>query len=123
MITYSLEKGIFEVEITENVTFEEIINYLKDFSELNDLPSDILLLYDLTKINVDFSVSEIRMISHAAELSTKKYNSIKSAFVVDKPKLAAYTSLFSDSIKDKKTTRKIFSTRKAALTWLNTFRK
>jgi len=64
MITYSLEQGIFKVKITENISFEEIINYLKDFSELNNLPSDILLLYDLEHIDTEFYLSEIRMISH-----------------------------------------------------------
>lgn len=119
MITYSFENSIFQVQLKGDIRFKDIINYLKDFGELEHLPQDILLLYDLDRIETDFSLSEIRMISHLAELSTKKYNSVKTAIVVNDPKLTAFSSLFSESVKGKKTIRKIFSGKNTAIKWLH----
>ena len=119
MITYSYKNGIFEVKLSGKIDFEEIINYLKDFTEIENLPSDLQLLYDLENVEFGFTMAEIKMISHAAELSTKNYKSVKTAFIVNKPKVTAYSSLFSESVLDKRTTRKIFSSREAALKWLD----
>ncbi|MFC2103915.1 STAS/SEC14 domain-containing protein [Bacteroidota bacterium] len=119
MITYSLKTDIFLVIFEGKITFEEIVNYLKDFSDLEDLPNDLLLLYDLSNVELNFAPAEIKMISHVADLSTQKYSSIKTAFLVDKPKMTAYSTLFSNLADEIKTQRKIFSTKEAALEWLN----
>lgn len=118
MITSVFEDGIFKITFKDYVSLEDILTFLSDFGKIDYLPNDLLLLYDLENANIAFDPSEIKNISNNAESSTTKYNSIKTAFLVNDPKLSAYSTIFSNHSLEIKTERKTFSTKLAAENWL-----
>ena len=119
MITYSLkDSGIFQVNFTETVTLADIEKYLYEFETLNKLPMDFISLYDLRGANMQLNSEDIIVISELTEKVTAAYRSVKTAFLVDKPKLTAYTFLFSVEHNSEKTTRQVFSNERTAYDWL-----
>ena len=118
MITHSFDRNIYKVIYSGIVSFEEIINFLNEFSHIENLPKKLSLLSDLRDADFKFAPNELKKISQAAEESTKKYTSIKTAFLVTDPKITAYSTLFSNQSMEKRTQRKTFSTMDAALKWL-----
>ena len=100
------------------VDFKGLVTF-KEFTDFEELPNELCLLYDLRYAVLDSSPEEINMVSQAAEAATQKYKSVKTAFVVNKPKETAYSTLFSQISKSKKTQRQIFSTKSTALKWLS----
>ena len=120
MITYSLkESGIFYVNFSETVLPEDIKTYLLEFEQLKNLPSDFVSLYDLRGANLLLDSEDIAAISKLTEKATTDYKSVKTAFLVDKPKLTAYSFLFSVDHNSEKTTRLVFSNKEEAIKWLN----
>jgi hypothetical protein len=119
MITYFLkESGIFHVNFSGTVSLEDIKAYLLEFETLENLPTDFLSLYDLRGADMNLKAEDIACISELTEKVTASYKSVKTAFLVDKPKLTAYTFLFSVDHNSEKLTRQVFSTQEVALKWL-----
>jgi len=118
MISYTFDQNILFVTFNGNIKLEDIINYLKEFDKLDFLSEDLLLLYDLTNADINIAPTEIKIISQIADISTYDYNSTQTAFLVENPKITAYSTLFSNLAENSKTQRKIFSTKEAALKWL-----
>lgn len=120
MITYFLnESGIFYVNFSETVLPEDINKYLLEFEKLKNLPSDFVSLYDLRGANLLLDSEDISAISKLTEKVTAAYKSVKTAFSVNKPKLTAYSFLFSVDHNSAKTTRLVFSNEEETIKWLN----
>lgn len=117
MISYSLDKNTLIVTFKDDIHIKDIAKFLDEFSKLDGLPDNLNLLYDLLEVKITVSHDEIKQISNIANNSTNKYKSIRTAFLVSDPKLTAYSTLFSN-LADSKTIRKIFSTKEAAIKWL-----
>ena len=119
MITYPLkDSSIFWVDFSETVLPEDIKKYLLEFEHLKNLPSHFISLYDLRGANLLLDSEDIAAISNLSEKVTAKYKSVKTAFLVDKPKLTAYSFLFSVDHNSEKTTRLVFSNEEEAIKWL-----
>lgn len=119
MITYSLlDSGIFYVNFADTVSLKDIENYLYEFEKLDYLTPDFLSLYDLRGANLELDSEDIQSISKLTEKVTADFRSVKTAFLVDKPKLTAYSFLFSVDHDLEKTTRQVFSNENTALDWL-----
>lgn len=118
MIDISLEKGIVYVNFKGIINIEELISFLKEFGNIEDFPMHLLLLYDLQEADLKINAKDIETISDYSELATQKYISVKTAFLVNEPKLTAYSTLFSELANPNKTQRKIFSTKEATIKWL-----
>lgn len=120
MISYTLkENGIFWVTIAGSIELIDIINYLKDFKKFDFLPLDLRLFYDLREANLKLTAEDIATISVLAGKSTIDYTSIRTAFFVKEVHATAYAYLFAEQPGNTKGVRKVFSTIKAALRWLN----
>lgn len=119
MITHSFDKDIYKVIYSGIVSFEEIIQFLNEFSRIENLPKKLSILHDLRDADFKFAPSELKKISQAGEESTIKYSSVKIALLVNDPKITAYSTLFSNHSVEKRTQRNTFSTMEAALKWLN----
>ena len=119
MITYSLkDTGVFYVDFSGTVLLKDIEDYLNTFETLENLPLDFLSLYDLRGAHMQMNSEDIQFISALTQQVTRKYRSVKTAFLVDKPKLTAYTLLFSVDHDLEKTTRQVFSNERNAIEWL-----
>jgi hypothetical protein len=118
MISYTFDQDILYITFTGEIKLEDIIEYLKEFDNLDSLPKNLHLLYDLVNAKLNIAPTEIKIISQIADISTHEYSSTKTAFLVDNPKVTAYSTLFSNVTTNPKTQRKIFSTKEAAIKWL-----
>ncbi len=119
MISYSLkDSGIFHVMFTETISAEDIKNYLLEFKMLNNLPQDFLALYDLRGVDMKLTQKDLNIISVLTDQVTSSYKTVKTAFLVDRPNITAYSILFPDTSVPDKTIRKVFSTEEAAIEWL-----
>ncbi len=119
MISYSLnENGIFYVKFSDTVSVEDIKNYLLGFEKLKNLPNELLTFYDLRGANMKLTHNDLIFISELTNKATATYKSVRTVFLVDEPNLTAYSILFTEQLTSAKTTRKVFSTERAALNWL-----
>lgn len=119
MITYNIDdNSVFYVKFKNKVSFEDIIDYLTEFKSFKSLPEDLLLVYDMIHADLTLTPGDIPEISDLADKATEKFKSVKTAFIVSKPKIADYSVLFSGLKKNEKTERQIFSTHEKALNWL-----
>jgi hypothetical protein len=118
MITYTFENNIINVTFSGKISIDEIRNFIEEFKVMDNLPKEVFLLYNLKDAKLEFETKDIKIISQFAEEATKNYTKVKSALVVEDPKNTAYTTLFSNRSEEKRTQRKIFSTKEAALKWL-----
>ena len=119
MISYALIDGILRVTPTGDINYTDLVNFLKDFSTLKNLPEDLKVLYDLRQANVNLHLDDISKLSSLAEQLTKNVNTIKTAFVVEDPKATAYSMLYSWIPTTIRLKRENFSTEDAAILWLN----
>ena len=120
MITFEIgENNLFKVRLFDTVTFNDIKIFLQAFKELNDMPKKITLLYDMVDVDLAMTVEEIQLVSKLANLATSNYQSVRTAFLVDKPKESAYLMLFNEFEGNPRSERRIFSTLPAALAWLD----
>ncbi len=119
MINYYLdESGIFFVKFSGIVTAKDIKAYLLEFDSINDLPGDFLSLYDLRDADMDLKKEDILSISDLTNKVTAAYKTVRTAFLVHKPVVTAYSYLFISELPSEKTIRKVFSTEEAAIKWL-----
>ncbi|NPA36329.1 MAG: hypothetical protein GXO47_05720 [Chlorobi bacterium] len=123
MITHEFTDNIIHINFTGEVTFDQLKELSKNFSEQRIKGDTLLLLYDLRNAKLNFTVKDYKNISDMAQESTKGYKMVKAAFVVSSPKLTAMLSIFAQLTWSRHTQRKVFSTTSAALAWLRLFNK
>lgn len=123
MIKHYLEDNIIRIELTGNITYQEIVEFSKKFSEYHIKGDILLILYDLNDAVLNFSVSEYKEFSRLANEATKGYRFVKAAFITNTPQKTAMLTIFSHLTNTTKTQRKVFSTKDAALAWLQFFNK
>jgi hypothetical protein len=119
MITYELvDSDILFVKLTGNIDFNEVTGFLKKLKSFDNLPQAMKLLCDLTEADVNLSANEIHQISESAENATRKYAAVKTALLVNRPLLTAFSVLYSGFKSSSRTNREVFSTMDAARDWL-----
>lgn len=119
MIEYSLkDNGLFCVRFIGEITSADIQKYLNDFKRLENLPRKLLTLYDLQGSNMHLVLEEIERVAKLADEVTLDFESVKTAFVVNKPDITAYAMLFNQSSVSSKKEREVFSTEESAILWL-----
>ena len=120
MTSYGFINNILHVSIEGPATIYDLYDFLDEIGSLQSLPDELKVLYDLSKASLDLRLDEINILSKKAEEKTLQCKSVKTAFYVEDPKITAYTMLFSWLPENPKIKREQFSTKEAALKWLNT---
>ena len=119
MIEYSLnDSGVFCVKFSGTVTMKDIEDYLLEFELIEDPPKDLISLYDLREAKMNLDSKDIMRISELTKKATASYKTVRTAFLVNKPLLTAYSLIFSNDSPSGKTVREVFSTEEAAIKWL-----
>ena len=119
MITYELNKeDIFLVRITGDIVQDDIKNYLYEFKNIDNLPKNLLTFYDLQNANINLSFTEIVSMARLAKKVTLPYDTVRTAFLVNKPNITAYALLFIQAFTDNKNVRKVFTKSAEATGWL-----
>ncbi len=119
MISYAFINDILHVSIDGPSTIYDLFDFLDELGSLQSLPEELKVFYDLTNADIDLRLDEISMLSKKAEEKTLSCKSVKTAFCVNDPKVTAYAMLFSWLPEGTKIKREQFSTKEAALKWLN----
>ena len=118
MISYAYIDNILHVSLTKQVTLEDLVEFIHDFKNLDNMPDNLRIFYDLTEADLILHLDDISKLSKLAEAATGKFKAVRTAFYVTDPKVTAYTMLFSWLPEDSFTQRENFSTREAAMEWL-----
>jgi hypothetical protein len=121
MIKHKLIDNILHIDFIGDITFDELVELSKNFSEHRIKGDFLLLIYDLREANMNFSIRDYSRISDLAQNSTQGYRFVKAAFVVTSPRITAMLSIFSQLTWSNHTQRKVFSTPDAAMAWLHLF--
>ncbi len=119
MIEHSIdENGILHVDFKGEIDFTAIAKWLAQFSEIHNLPLNLYLIYDLRNANLKLDAANLIKIAKRTDEATQDYKSIRTAFLINKNKLTAYTTLFTFLRSNRRTIRKAYSEMGAAYNWL-----
>ena len=67
---------------------------------------------------MELNLYKIVSVAKLSKKVTTSYTSVRTAFLVSKPKVTAYSMLFTQAPASTKSSRKVFSTKEAAINWL-----
>ena len=123
MITHYLKDNIIRINFKGNITFEEIVEFSNNFSDVHIKGDTLLIIYDLNDATLNFSVREYKKISELARETSKDYKLVKAAFVVNTPQKTAMLTFFTQITNTNKTQRKVFSSEASGIAWLQLFNK
>ncbi|WP_439183285.1 hypothetical protein [Carboxylicivirga taeanensis] len=118
MISFAFIDNILHVSIEGPSTLHDLYDFLEELGSLQNMPKDLKVFYDLRNASLDLRLDEINLLSKKAEEKTLHCHSVKTAFCVSDPKITAYAMLFSWLPENAKIKREQFSTKEAALNWL-----
>lgn len=122
MIKYRFDdSNIFTVTFSETVTKKNILDFLLEFGTLQNLPKELLILYNILDAKINLQMDDLISISQVADKVTSSYKMVRTAFVVDQPTITAYSYLFSHNTSSKNKIRRVFSSDEAAIKWLSSF--
>ncbi len=125
MITYKFnkEKGIVETAITGNTTIKELIEYILTLREDQSLPKKIKILSDAREgyFSSDTDPDDLKKIVEVNYKSLSERVVVYDAFVISSPVETAMGQLYQEFSKADNYYFNIFSTKEAALKWLNSF--
>ena len=121
MIKYFFNKDlqILEVIYEGDINTEGIFKLNQYIRDHNKLPRKLKVLIDVSNGNYKFNPNELGEIIEDANLTLKKFEFVKQAFIHSKPKETAYSILFSSGKINGNYDHNIFASKEAALQWLN----
>lgn len=112
---------ILEAKFEGHVNLEEILDYIISTKNNKDFPRDLKIITDASQASFNFSYNGLQSIVSENKKSLKQYSSITDAIIVTNPKTTALSILYQELEKTKKYKFNIFSTKEAAMDWLNDF--
>lgn len=121
MIKYNFNKDIQVLEVTYegDINTEDIINHVKYILENYKLPSRLNILTDSRNASYKFDPKRIKELLTLLDKNLKYHDLINDAFIHSKPIETAYSQLVEFENKHSNYSHKTFSTKQAALNWLN----
>jgi hypothetical protein len=110
VISYKiLDNSILQVTFSGNISYNEIVNWLGEFSTIENLTLHIKLLYDLTKAKLLIDMIKLIHITKKTEEVTKNFESVKTVFLIEEADRSTFSLLFSFLDTKGKTIRKLFT--------------
>ena len=116
--TFNQETGILNAIFKGDISLKQIRDYIIATKENKAYPRDLKILSDASESLFKVLPNELRLIVEENNKSLEEYNSIVDAIVLSGPKETALSVLYQEIAKNKKYKFKIFSTREAAIKWL-----
>jgi hypothetical protein len=115
---FNSKTGILETEFKGDVTLLDVVNYIIRTKENKIYPRTLKIFTDSSQAIFNFSIEDLNTIMEENLKSLMNYDFIIDAIIVDNPKNTVLTMLYAELSKTKKYKFKIFSTKEAALHWL-----
>jgi hypothetical protein len=121
MITekFNTETGLLESKWEGEVQLSEIIDYIVRTKENTNYPRHLKIITSAENAILSLNFQDLKQISEENKLSVERYSAIIDAFVVDKAVEAALTTMYEQVSEIRGYTFKVFSTKEAALEWLD----
>ena len=113
------QTGILNTCFEGEVFLHEIFDYIVATKENRSYPRFLKILTDATNAQMSFSPEDLNRIVEENKKSLEKYDYIIDAIVVDSPKVAALSVLYQEIAKASNYRFMVFSTRAAAVKWLD----
>ena len=125
MITYRFNKKTAMVEsvIEGENTIEDFTNYLLSLSKEQNFP-DILKVFsngEKGRFAKHVNPEDMYKIANAIQELLKKHKKVYTAFIISTSLETAMAELYKDFSSSKNYKFKVFSTKEAAIQWLNSF--
>lgn len=120
MIEYKFNQKIqvLEVSYKGEITLSDLITYGENIKNDKSLPRDIKILTDATSANYQISPTDVEEMLKLLKEQVKPYKSVKSAVFHNKPHETAISYLVDNGKSIPNYKHKAFSSREAALYWL-----
>ena len=113
--------AILESKFEGELTVKELIACSITIKENASYPRFLKELIDSKDAIVNFSSNELSLLAEEHHKVVEKYDYIVTAILLDTPKETAFAMLFQNLIKNNKSKFQLFSTREAAISWLNNY--
>lgn len=118
---FNEELKIVETEFKDNISEQEVLEYLNAFTENTSYPRHLKTLADTSLAKFSFSYRSLKAFNQAKVKSLEHYDIVMTAVIVNSPATAAIATLYQAIARGKKYKYKVFSTREAAIDWLNSY--
>ena len=115
---FNHKTGILESKFCGEVYLKEILDYIISTKENSSFPRLLKIITNACNANFSFEVDDLEKIIAENEKSLEKYDYIFDAIIVDNPKNTVLSMLYRELEKNHKYKFYIFSTKEAALNWL-----
>ncbi len=119
-IQHSSNDSIIRLVLTGTITVDETEKLARELSEItSDLDSKTFLLTDARNAVYAFDVNELEDISKRTSKFISKGKTLKEAILINSPRETAISMVFNQCKCNGQHMTNIFSTKEAALSWLN----
>lgn len=118
---YNHRTAILESKFEGKLTVKELLECSITIKENQSYPRFLKKLVDFNKAVANFSSNELTLLAEEHFKIVEKYDYIVTAIILDTPKETAFAMLFQNLIKNNKSKFQLFSTREAAINWLNNY--
>ncbi|MCX6183176.1 MAG: STAS/SEC14 domain-containing protein [Bacteroidetes bacterium] len=121
MITYEYdeETQILKFHFLGKITAKDLYENADTIKQHERIPKDAKLLAYADKADFVFTPEELKQFGQYVASGERKFNTVKEAFIVARPKETALTYIFGkSSLQIAHFKFKTFSTEEAALNWL-----
>jgi hypothetical protein len=118
---FDKQKGILISKFEGKLTLKEVVDYIVATKENKSYPRKLKILTDATKSEMAFKHGDLPIIVEENHKSLEKYEQIIDAIIIESPKETAFSVLYKEMAKTNKYNFSVFSTKEAALQWLEKF--
>ena len=121
MITldFNTDSKILTNTLTGTIGIEEVLDMYLRVEQHGSLPTNLRIIIDSQKARYTFTEKELQEIANAMKHLLTKFDSIQEAIIQSSPYETAMAVLYEQMVNFKNFRFKAFSTKDAAIEWLN----
>lgn len=118
-INYNTESKILTNTLIGTIGIAEVLDMYSRVEQYGSLPSNLRIIIDSQKARYTFTEKELQGIADAIKHLLTKFDSIQEAIIQSSPYETAMAVLYEQMVNYKNFRFKAFSTKEAAIAWLN----
>lgn len=118
---YNNELGILFTKFINVISLKEAVDYQQSLINNKKLPRILRIFTNTTESTFNFPIENLEIIVKGNIKMLEVYDYIFEAVIVNCPKKTSYAYIYQDLLNITKFEIEIFSTKKAAMNWLEKF--
>lgn len=118
---YDRNRNLIEAKFSGPISFQEIQDHVKSLGRIENLPDRLNILDDFTEADYKLLFKSRKGMKVLRDIRSRmpKYKLVKEAIIQNNPYIAAFSFLYRKFFTGTRNYQiRVFSTRKAALEWL-----